>query len=717
MNSRIRFLSFMVWLPLLQAQAVIAPSPDHPGFALGADLSSYNVTNSFETGYRFSQVGGDSSLYRATVNYGNGLRLLGSGFTANSKDGHGYLFDSISLNTQGLGSDPYQVATLRIEKNDVYRYDVSWRLSSYFNPSLDNGDSDTLKNTRRIMQDHDLSVTLAKWAKLKLGYSRNHESGPEYTNYELYIGGLARSVLPIDRDTRRDWNEYRLGTQFDIHGFRLTLSRQWEYYKDDSSVDSLASGQPYPLPLSQPYQPALPVTYPTLATAYRRSQPTHGLNQGWFGNLNRNQKFWAMNARITYNKGDNTMIYSENEAGAAAIATTTPPYPGAVACSNCGAGAPASTATLMVGNARWPFTAGDVSFSLFPTGNLTIVNSTSAESNHYDGGGQMLQLSSVAATKNIYWAYHMGEGRISDALDANYRLNKWLGLNAEYRYTDRWLVNNLVRSGTTNSKDLNSLDSHLNTGTFGIRLRPAQPLSVNVDATIGRDSRAETPISPAHFHNIRARAEYRVQKRMRFVATYRQMYNLNAPVGYSYTLNAAYGAPPAAYYASHSRDLSVTSSFTVNRNLSLDATYSKTHLDTLANLWAEIPSSPTLVVSERGYISQYVSNIHTVSLIARTTLARRGTFYAGYNITRDTGDGRAVQNLGVQDPAASYLANLNTFPMTYQAPMARLSIKLTEKMRWNGGWEFYRYNQKFAYFGYQPYYRAQTGYTSISWAF
>lgn len=717
MNSKSLYLFSMIWLPLLQAQPVIAPSPDRPGFVLGADLSSYNVTNSFETGYRFAAVGGDFGFYRSNVNYGDGLRLLSSSFTANSKDGHGYLFDSMSLSTEGLGNDPYEVATFRMEKNDVYRYDMTWRLSDYFNPSLNNGESDTLKDTRRVMQDHDLTVSLAKWAKLKLGYSRNKETGPEYSHYELYIGGLARSVLPIDRDTRRDWNDYRLGAQFDFHGFRLTLSHQWDYYKDDSPIASLVPGQPYPLPLSQPYQPSLAVTYPTLATAYSRSQPMHGLNQGWTGNLNRNQKLWAINARMTYTMGNNNMIYSENESGPAAIATTVAPYPGAVGCSNCGAGNPANAATLMNGNGRWPFFAGDVTFSLFPASNLTIVNSTSAETNHYDGGGQMLQVSSYAATKNIYWLYHMGEGRVSDSLDANYRLNRWLGFNAEYRYTDRWLENDLFRTGTTNSKDLNTLDDHMNTGTFGFRLKLAQPLSVNVDATIGRDSGAETPVSPAHFHNIRARADYRVQKRVRFGATYRQMYNLNAPVGYTFTLTPAYGPPPPAYYASHSRDYSVTSSFTVNRNMSLDASYSKNHLDTFANLWAELPSSPTLVISAPGYTSQYVSNIHTVSLTARTTLNRRGTLYVGYHITRDTGDGRSVQNLGLQDPAASYLAGFNTFPMSYQAPQARLSIKITEKMRWNGGWEFYRYDQKFAYFGYQPYYRAQTGYTSISWAF
>ena len=99
----------------------------------------------------------------------------------------------------------------------------------------------------------------------------------------------------------------------------------------------------------------------------------------------------------------------------------------------------------------------------------------------------------------------------------------------------------------------------------------------------------------------------------------------------------------------------------------------------------------------------------------RTATGQRGTIWLGYNITQDTGDGRAVQNLGLTDPAAAYLAGRQTSPMRYQAPMARLSIRLSPKLQWNTGWELYRYNQTFAFFDYQPYYRAQTGYTSLSW--
>jgi hypothetical protein len=135
-------------------------------------------------------------------------------------------------------------------------------------------------------------------------------------------------------------------------------------------------------------------------------------------------------------------------------------------------------------------------------------------------------------------------------------------------------------------------------------------------------------------------------------------------------------------------------------------------------LWSEQPAPNSVtIVSVPGYVSRYVSNLHTVSATFRTTIQRRATLYFGYTVTRDLGDGRGVQNLGLTDPAASFQAGLNTFPMTYQAPLARLSVKITPKFQWNGGWQFFKYNQKFAYFGYQPYYDAQTGYTSLTFTF
>ena len=79
-------------------------------------------------------VGGDLGKYRSDVNFRNGLRLLSSSLAVHSREGHGRWFDEILLNTLGLGNDPYQSATLRVQKNALYRYDLLWRLDEYLQP-------------------------------------------------------------------------------------------------------------------------------------------------------------------------------------------------------------------------------------------------------------------------------------------------------------------------------------------------------------------------------------------------------------------------------------------------------------------------------------------------------------------------------------------------------------------------------------------------------
>ena len=705
------YLFLLLALPSLHAQPVLTPTPDASSTA--SDIGAYKVTNSVETGYRFTTIGGDKSLFRSVENYGNGIRLFGANFDMRAKDGHGHLFDAATLTTSGLGNDPYGFANLTVDKKDRYRYDMTWRRNDYYNQSLLNGAGAGFKNTRRVMQDHDLHIAAKPWAKLILGYTRNHETGPEFTNYETYIGGLARSGLPLARDTHRDFNEYRLGAELDFLGFRLNLAHRWENYKDDSAIASLFPGQPYAADIfrQHPFDPTLEATYPQAANAYSRSQPMHTRRNGWFVTLSRSEKIWATNASLAYSKGNTQSVYSERMTGAAQAAGTNIPTGDGrfLNGSNSGFGAQINAATYMPGAARQPFLSGDFSFSVFPTTKLTVTATTSVLSNRYDGTGNELRvLSNTNAVINRFYTFHIGTGRVSSALDLNYRVNNWLGLHSEYRYTSRFIDNFLVRTGTTNSRDFNSTRNHLNTGTFGVRLKPMRALSVNVDTTVGRDNGPLNPTSPANFHNIRARVDYRA-KRLKLGGTYRQLYNLNAP----------YAGPSLDYFASHSRDISGTASFQAKRYLSFDANYTRAHMDSLANIFALlVPQGSTTIntVSARGYQSQFISNLQTVSLMVRATV-RRGTFYTGYNISRDTGDGRNQQALGLTNLAGAYTAAWSTFPMTYQSPMARLSIKLTPKTQWNFGWQLYRYHQQFAYFGYQPYYRAHTGYTSISYTF
>ena len=117
-----------------------------------------------------------------------------------------------------------------------------------------------------------------------------------------------------------------------------------------------------------------------------------------------------------------------------------------------------------------------------------------------------------------------------------------------------------------------------------------------------------------------------------------------------------------------------------------------------------------------GQESIYVSNIHAGNLGLRLPVTKRADLYIGYNITKDTGDGRG--SLAAQPSASAQLFyNVQTFPLTYQTPLIRLSVRITAKIRYNLGYQYYGYREEFGLLGYDQNYRANTGYTSLLWSF
>ena len=136
-----------------------------------------------------------------------------------------------------------------------------------------------------------------------------------------------------------------------------------------------------------------------------------------------------------------------------------------------------------------------------------------------------------------------------------------------------------------------------------------------------------------------------------------------------------------------------------------------------------------------------MSNIHSGNLGVHFAIGRRADLYVGYSIVKDTGDGRATPSPAVSgiplgtiggpvviggresglpiaaDPTAALLQSVQTFPLTYQSPLARFSFKISPKVRWNFGWQFYNYNEQFQVFGYNQNFHANNGYSSILWSF
>ncbi|HXB68147.1 MAG TPA: hypothetical protein VNY05_07880 [Candidatus Acidoferrales bacterium] len=689
----ILFAAVGTTIGVLGAQQVAAPTPEQVGPARGENTGDYNITQSFEIGYRWSLVGGDLGEYRSDVNYRNGLRLLGSSFTINSKDGHGHYFDSIVLNTMGLGNDPYQSASLRIEKNNLYRYDMLWRLNDYYNPGLTVAGGLHLMDNIRRMQDHDFTLLPQSHVRFRVGYSRDTQTGPALsTAIEFDNNG---SGVPVFSDVRRQWNEYRLGADADFAGFKFTVLRRWDFFKDDtpsSSLGTVAGGTLNPLGALS----AVSAADGTALQAFQRSEPVHGRAPGWLGNLFTNRKGWALNARINYTSGRNDFAMNESSAGISRL------------------GSAASRQIAVLGNAERPMLAGDLNISLFPTKNLTVVNNTSVSSLRIIGPSSYSEFNTGTDLGTSVFFRYLSDRLVTNSTTANYRVTDWIGFFAGYAYTDR-LVRTLedfsIPSFSVSGTSLYQTANHLNTGRLGIRIKPVKPLTITVNGEVGRANNPLTPISDRNYHTLGGRVDYRAKK-LQLATSYGQVYNVGAPSSVTTS-------------SSHSRNYTASASLAPNNWFALDASYMKLHLDTVTGL--QFFAGGTRSVLQNTYSSFYISNIHAVNVGARFAIAKRADVYVGYTITKDTGDGRATAvPTGVSDPIQAQLSSVQTFPLTYQSPLLRVSYRISSKVRWNAAWQFYSYGEQFHLFGpagfrpgaaYNQNFDAHTGYTSILWAF
>jgi hypothetical protein len=254
----------------------------------------------------------------------------------------------------------------------------------------------------------------------------------------------------------------------------------------------------------------------------------------------------------------------------------------------------------------------------------------------------------------------------------------------------------------------------LQEGTIGFRLRPMQGLSILADGEVGRNNNPYTPISDKDYQAFRARAEYK-RKMFRVAAYAKTDYNNN-----SISLTS---------FASRSRNYGLDGSWIPNGWFAIDAGYGKMHYDSLGGI--DFFVSTQLTSGQ----SLYISNIHTGTLMARFAITKRADISVGYSHIQDVGDGRSnalgqvVGGTVVLSPGATGPSVLSgalpatlptqfyaaqTFPLQFESPQARVSIRINRLMRWNAGYQYYGYHEQFS--SLQDF-RAHTGYTSMSWAF
>jgi hypothetical protein len=274
----------------------------------------------------------------------------------------------------------------------------------------------------------------------------------------------------------------------------------------------------------------------------------------------------------------------------------------------------------------------------------------------------------------------LGVGLVSNTTDAQFQALRWLSFHGGYHYASRRVV--------SRRDDLQAIQNNrLQAGQFGIRLRGLKGFSGNFDGELGRDNNPFYPTAPRNYHALSARLEQK-QKLFRIMAQARSNYTFNFVSAWS--------------HSARSRQYGVDGSWTPQSWFSVDAGYSKIHLDTLTGLayWL----GRNLNEADQSW---YVSNLHMIHAGVRTSIRGRADLFAGWSWTEDTG-GSSRPVLG------PFLTAAQSYPFHFNSPMIRLSVPLRPNIRWNLGYQHYGYNESFL-----PVqnYQAQTGYVSLLWSF
>ena len=475
---RILFTAFLL-LPFLHGQETIAPTVNEPvGPPRGESQGDYNIVQSWELGYRYSLIGGDEGKYRSDVNFGNGVRLLSSYLTINSKDGHGKLYDEIVLTTQGLGNDPYESAVLRVQKNKLYRYDMQWHLNQYYNPGLATADGLHLENTAQRWQDHDLLLFPQGKIRVKLGYSRNMEDGPALTTTNLFDNERG-DIFTLFSNVKREYNSYRIGADLDFWGFRLSVLRRWEFYKEDT---------PYTLANGAGFNP----TDASTLTSYNRASPIRGYTPGWLVHLSTEKRKYAVNGRFAYTNGNHDFVQNESAVGTGLAGTE-------------------NRLIITYGDAQRPVTSADLNFSFFPTDKLTITNNTSVDDNRIVGNSYFEEYDLASLTATVLNFQYLGIRLVTNSTDAHYHVTKKVDFFTGYRYASRYIksIQSITDPSTPFTNQLLTQSNSLYAGVAGVNWIITGPLRLHLETEIGRNDNPFTIVSDKNYHSIDGRLQYK----------------------------------------------------------------------------------------------------------------------------------------------------------------------------------------------------------------
>lgn len=654
--------------------------------------ADYTVTSSMEIGYRGLRVDGDINKYQSDLNYKAGPRVFDSSLLVEAGKGvTDSAFDSLLVTTTGWGSDPNGHFRVSMEKSKWYRFDGSYRAFKYFrflnnfaNPFYTTRPTDPVTgqhgyDARQRVGDFDLTLLPKnKRVRFNVGYSPTSYNGPVFTTW--HYGG-DDFMLPSQAKYRA--RDLRLGADLNVGPVDLSFMQGFRHYREETFIDSEG--------VNLGVNPALSNAF---LQSVERVQPVRGKVR--YSRLSAHTlvaKRLDVTGRIIYSRAESDFNWTENVV-ATNFNTRITNIPGAINPPNL---MPFGQFDF-VGGATRPNTLGDLGLTYRVTDRLRLSNTTRVETFQVNGGvfyRGLFNLTRANGTGAVSLrpsgsAYETTKYRkVQNTFEGDYEFNRDYSVRLGFRHGRRHIETffrgaNLANNGAPLlPDDAHEEDNSTNTVLFAFKARPIKGWTLSLDLDHGSSDNVFTRTGNYNFTHLRARSRYNFNRKLRFNLAVFARDNSNPS-----EIDVNGSSVSLADFGVDIKSRVFTSSFewTANDRLSFGAGYNYNWQNSDAVIeyafGAGVPNAGI-----RGRSLYFVRN-HFFNFDVVAQPFRRVSLYAAYRVNKDTGQGDRQSQPGVGTGIF-----ISSYPMHYQSPEARVSVRLNRRVDWNLGYQYYNYNE------------------------
>jgi hypothetical protein len=617
-------------------------------------VGDYQVTSSTEFGVRGVKVDGNADKYRSDLNYDPGLRMFDSSLLMRAADGDGKLFDTFLVHSTGWGADPTGYLRVNLEKTKWYKLDANVRRFDYFNYFQTFALNQHLANTDHDMGDFDLTILPQSDIRFNVGYSYDRLEGPVLTTYDF-----SRDEFPIQSDRRNRADNWRFGVDARLGPIDISFLQGFRRFRDDTTY------------FITNFQPGNSPTTPSFLDSLRQDLPSRGRV-----NFSRLSLHTLIKDRLDL---VGRVIYSS--------ATTRFSLFETLSGGDFSGNEVVSDQYSASGDAKRPQIQAELAGTWLATDKLRISNTFQAHLFRINGGQLLSQSLFTVAPDGTPRAPVFGNllafrttayRRVANTTELDYQFGPRFSAHVGYRYSDRHIElfgsdRDLPQPEPTDEEP-EEFDNRTNTFFGGFKARPFSRWTVYFDVDRGETDNVFTRIENYNFVNVRVRSRYKPTDTLSLNFTVSTKDNENPSV--TETMPAEnFGADI------NSRIYSVQADWSPGSRFSLSSGYTYTHITSEADIIFYINN-----VRQFGE-SRYFMKDNYAYLNTYVQIHPRVSFFGSYRIHKDTGQGDRVP------PTPNIL--IASYPLQFQAPEARVSVRLHDRVDFSAGYQYFDFKEKF----------------------